>query len=321
MEAPGESKLLSSRPDMLLRHSVLSSDDEKSLAKQIEAGLFATHLLEDSSVDTKSHTDASREELEQLAELGSLAMKTFIQSNQRLVADFASRHTNWSGDMTFSDLVQEGNVELVKLVENFDYKHGFKFSTYAARGLAGAIKRSVVERGSAIRIPEHRFYQMNDVLKGINELSQNTGKLPSLVEVAEKIGQPVNKIESTINLWLDAQVSSYNQPIDSAESVGSEMVDLIEDSEAVSPEDSVAQAQWNREVAQALSELSPREEYIIRRHYGLGVAEPQTLAEIAKDLHVSAERVRQLRNLALATLRDSLSLRASEPSAYSDILK
>jgi RNA polymerase sigma factor (sigma-70 family) len=290
----GERDLVGTYLHEISRAPLLDAASEVSLAKAIEAGLYAEHLLQTRA----RRSDATRIELRALVAAGKVAKDAFIVSNLRLVVSIARRYVR-SG-MPLLDLVQEGNAGLVRAVEKFDYAKGFKFSTYATWWVKQAVSRAIAQQGRVVRLPVHLVEEINR-LRGVRrELVRTLGRDPSDAEAAEALGVSEERVAeldgfSRSELSLDATVGEDDDtPIGEILTTGGEP----------SPEDLVV-AQASRQRLELLVEdLGQRSAYIVRQRYGLHDGRQRSLAQIAGELGLSRERVRQLEAAALAQLRE-----------------
>ncbi|MGP4050510.1 RNA polymerase sigma factor [Streptomyces sp. 2A115] len=275
------------------RVRLLSAEQEVDLAKRIEAGLFAEQKLkEEPALDS-----LFRRELEILAEDGHRAKSHLIEANLRLVVSIAKRYTRRG--LTFLDLIQEGNTGLMRAVEKFDYVKGFKFSTYATWWIRQAVTRALADQGRTIRIPVHAVEIINRVARLRRELLHELGVEPTLEEVAEKMELPVAKI-----IELDGYIKepvSLHMPL--GEDGGTELGDVIEDSETVSPFDMVTFRLLKETIQSVLSTMTAREAGIIALRYGLHDGQAKTLEEIGQVYGVTRERIRQIESKTMSKLR------------------
>lgn len=227
------------------------------------------------------------------------ARKKMIRSNLRLVINIAKRYSYLG--IPLLDLIEEGNLGLMKAVERFDPKRGFRFSTYAAWWIKQGITRSITEQGKIIRVPVY----MNDMIskwkKTKEQLSQKLNRPPTDEEIAKKLKLPKSKIEQ-INFWMSTSTSSLEAPI--GEDSESQISDLIEDSTAVSPDATIEDMMDSERLTSLLGNMSDRERQVLDMRFGLtGAKKAHTLAEVADKLKVSRERVRQIEEAALKKLR------------------
>ncbi len=227
-----------------------------------------------------------------------IARKDMIRANLRLVINIAKRYMRMG--TPFLDLIEEGNLGLMKAVEKFDHRKGFRFSTYAAWWIKQGITRSISEQGKMIRVPVY----MNDLItkwkKNKEQLSQKLKRIPTDAQIAKKLKLPPDKIEQ-INFWMSTTTSSLEAPI--GEDSENPVSDLVEDQNATPPDAQIEHLLDRERVDNLLEVMSEREREILDLRFGLSNAKPQTLAEVAKKLGVSRERIRQIEEAALRKLR------------------
>jgi RNA polymerase primary sigma factor len=283
------------------RVSLLTGELEVLCAKRIEKGLAAAEEL-------PGTTDAAQKRaLERAVREGQEAKDLLIEANLRLVVSIAKRYRNRG--MAFLDLIQEGNLGLMRAVEKFDYRRGFKFSTYATWWIRQAILRSVADQARTIRIPVHMIDAINKVSRVQRELAQLLERDPTVEEIAEKVQLPVERVRELQRISQDTM--SLEQPLGDEE--GFSLSDLIEDHGAAAPVDEATRMLLNEAVHRALLELSPREQEMIRLRFGLEDGRLRTLEEVGQIFDVTKERVRQIEMKTLSKLRQpsiSQSLRS-----------
>ncbi|MDD4954191.1 MAG: sigma-70 family RNA polymerase sigma factor [Candidatus Omnitrophica bacterium] len=236
-----------------------------------------------------------------------MARRDMIRANLRLVINIAKRYMHLG--IPFLDLIEEGNIGLMKAVDKYDWRKGFRFSTYAAWWIKQGITRSISEQGKMIRVPVY----MNELIakwkKRKEQLSQKFERLPSDEEIAKKLKLPQEKIEQ-INFWMTTSTSSLDAPI--GEEDENQIADLIEDQAAVSPDAKIEHI-LDKERVKSLMEIMPeREREVLDMRFGLADGQIQTLAQIAKKLGISRERVRQIEETALKKLRGFVDKQGSE---------
>ena len=274
---------------------LLSAEEEVELALTIEAGLFAErHLVGDESL---ADVQATRAELEALVRMGRLAKRRVIEANLRLVVSVAKRCTGRG--LPLLDLIQEGNLGLIRAVEKFDYARGFKFSTYATWWIRQAISRALADQSRSIRVPVHVVDAMNRVLRAQRQLFQDLGRDPSPQEVSAVVGLPEDRVADLVRLAREPV--SLHTPIGEMEA--SELGDVIEDLDAVAPLDAAASTLMRDHLDSALSQLGERERNVVQLRYGLTDGQVHTLEEVGRLFGVTRERVRQIEAKTLAKIR------------------
>ncbi len=246
-----------------------------------------------------SHSEMSK--MVEILEEGEKAIReaknALIEANLRLVISIVKKHLGRG--LGFSDLIQEGNVGLMKAVDKFEYKRGYKFSTYATWWIRQAITRAIAEQSRTIRIPVHMVEAVNRMIKAIQELVQEKGREPSTEEIAEKMKIPIEKVR--VMLKISKEPISLETPI--GEDEDSHIRDFIEDKSVQSPLDIAMQGDMKKNIDKALSSLTAREQSIIRKRFGLGEDTPHTLEEVGLEFDVTRERVRQIEVKAIRKLR------------------
>lgn len=273
--------------------ALLTAADEVELAKRIEAGLYAQHLLETS----KRLSATKKKDLAILVREGRAARQHLLEANLRLVVSLAKRYTGRG--MPLLDLIQEGNLGLIRAMEKFDYTKGFKFSTYATWWIRQAITRGMADQSRTIRLPVHLVEQVNKLARIKRELHQQLGREATDAELARESGIPVEKIADLLDHSRDPV--SLDMPVGNDEEAP--LGDFIEDSEATSAESAVIAGLLHRDVRSVLATLDEREQQVIRLRYGLDDGQPRTLDQIGKLFGLSRERVRQIEREVMSKLR------------------
>ncbi|NXY95138.1 RNA polymerase sigma factor [Streptomyces sp. BR123] len=272
---------------------LLNAEQEVELAKRIEAGLFA----EDKLAGSDKLAPKLKRELEIIAEDGRRAKNHLLEANLRLVVSLAKRYTGRG--MLFLDLIQEGNLGLIRAVEKFDYTKGYKFSTYATWWIRQAITRAMADQARTIRIPVHMVEVINKLARVQRQMLQDLGREPTPEELAKELDMTPEKV---------IEVQKYGrEPISLHTPLGedgdSEFGDLIEDSEAVVPADAVSFTLLQEQLHSVLDTLSEREAGVVSMRFGLTDGQPKTLDEIGKVYGVTRERIRQIESKTMSKLR------------------
>ncbi|HYN73360.1 MAG TPA: sigma-70 family RNA polymerase sigma factor [Nakamurella sp.] len=275
------------------RTALLSAEQEVDLAKRIEAGVFAAHKLE----SAKRLTPQRRIDMKMIVRDGNRARNHLLVANLRLVVSLAKRYTGRG--MPLLDLIQEGNLGLIRAVEKFDYTKGFKFSTYATWWIRQAISRGMADQGRTIRLPVHLVEQVNKLSRLKRELHQQLGRDATMAELAAESGIPEGKIADLLDHARDPV--SLDMPVGSDEEAP--LGDFIEDSESTSAEAAVVAGFMHDDINKVLRTLDEREQTVVRLRYGLDDGRPRTLDEIGRVFGISRERVRQIERDSMAKLR------------------
>jgi RNA polymerase primary sigma factor len=275
------------------RVPLLTAQDEVELAKAVEAGVLATEQL----TRQPAPSAALRRDLLAVELAGRRAKRRLVEANLRLVVSIAKRYAGRR--MAFLDLIQEGNLGLIRAVEKFDYARGFKFSTYATWWIRQAITRAVADQARTIRIPVHMVETINRVVRQQRRLLQELGREPTPEELGAALDLPAEKVLDILELAREPV--SLDTPI--GEDDGSQFGDFIEDSNAVVPSDAVAFRLLQDSLESLLHDLSERERQVIVLRFGLADGRPRTLEEVGQAFGVTRERIRQIESKTLMKLR------------------
>ncbi|MEO6125078.1 MAG: RNA polymerase sigma factor RpoD [Ilumatobacteraceae bacterium] len=276
------------------RVGLLSGDEERGMAQQIEAGHHAAARID---AEGDNLDAAEQRKLLRVVTTGQRAKSNLIQANLRLVVSIAKRYSGRG--MQLLDLIQEGNLGLMRAVDKFDYTKGFKFSTYATWWIRQAITRSIADQARTIRIPVHMVESMNRVLRMQRQMHQELEREPTLEELAEKCELPFDRVREILRIALDPL--SLDSPV--GEEEDSNLGDFIQDGSIDAPDDAAAKKMLVAAVDEALGELSEREQEIVRMRFGLDDGQARTLEEVGREFGVTRERVRQIEAKTLAKLR------------------
>ncbi|QCB28589.1 sigma-70 family RNA polymerase sigma factor [Corynebacterium endometrii] len=274
--------------------ALLSAEDEVELAQRIEVGLYAEYKLN----NAEKLTRAEKRDLKILVKDGKKARSHLLEANLRLVVSLAKRYTGRG--MPLLDLIQEGNLGLIRAMEKFDYAKGFKFSTYATWWIRQAITRGMADQSRTIRLPVHLVEQVNKLSRIKREMYQSLGREATNEELAEESGIDEDKIEMLLRQSRDPV--SLDMPVGADEEAP--LGDFIEDAEATDAETAVVASMRHYDIRDVIGTLEQREQDVIRLRYGLDDGVPRTLDQIGRKFGLSRERVRQIEREVMAKLRD-----------------
>ncbi|HZA20692.1 MAG TPA: sigma-70 family RNA polymerase sigma factor [Actinomycetota bacterium] len=274
------------------QYPLLNDIQEVELAKAIEEGEKAAEKLE----KAKRPTDKQRRDLEIKIRRGRAAKRRFIQSNLRLVVSIAKKYS--AAGLPLLDLIQEGNLGLMRAVEKFDYQRGFKFSTYATWWIRQAITRAIADKARTIRIPVHMVETLYRVRKVQSELLEKLGREPTIEEIAEQSDLTPEKVREAFRVLPEPV--SLHEPVGEEDA---ELGDFIEDEDVEGPFQAAAMALRQEDLWHMLGSLSDRERKVLALRFGLVTGEPRTLEEVGKEFNLTRERIRQIEAKALSKLR------------------
>ena len=276
---------------------LLTATEEIDLAMKIEAGVAATEELEKAEEEGRELSRPERRRLSRVEQVGLDAKQQLIEANLRLVVSIAKRYVGRG--MLFLDLIQEGNLGLIRAVEKFDYKKGFKFSTYATWWIRQAITRAIADQARTIRIPVHMVETINKLVRVQRQLLQQNGYEPTPKQIADEMGLPEERVREIQK--ISQEPVSLETPI--GEEEDSQLGDFIEDDAAVVPPDAASFSMLQEQLAKVLDGLAERERRVITLRFGLEDGHPRTLEEVGRTFGVTRERIRQIESKTLAKLR------------------
>ncbi len=275
------------------RVPLLTAEEEVALAKRMERGAQARKILQEKQIDDPVELERLLWEVRD----GERAQEHLIKANSRLVVSVAKKYVGRG--VPFLDLIQEGNIGLIRAVNKFDYTRGYKFSTYATWWIRQAVTRAIADQGRTIRVPVHMYEQINRLTRVTRQLVQELGRDPTPEEIAEVLGVPPKKVEQIIR--VSQRPLSLEMPV--GEEEDSYLGDFIEDEDAPSPTDSASQQMLREVIDEIFASLSPREVRILQLRFGLVDGYSYTLEEVGRKFGVTRERIRQIEAQALGRLR------------------
>ena len=276
---------------------LLTSEQEVALAQAMVAGQEAKEQLEEMKAEGIELPEDARREMEKLVKAGERAKQNLAEANLRLVVSIAKRYVGRG--MLFLDLIQEGNLGLIKAVEKFDYTKGYKFSTYATWWIRQAITRAIADQARTIRILVHMVETINKVIRVSRQLLQELGHDPTPEEISEEMNMPVDKVREILKIAQEPV--SLETPI--GEEEDSHLGDFIPDEDASEPSEAASFTLLKEQLVEVLSTLTPREEKVLKLRFGIEDGRTRTLEEVGKEFNVTRERIRQIEAKALRKLR------------------
>jgi RNA polymerase primary sigma factor len=296
-----------SEAERLLFHSGISADEFRRLRKTMELASEAIHRVKLEAWASKSQLKDDLERVLTAQADVKAAKQKFIEANLRLVISIARRYTNRG--LQLMDLIQEGNIGLMRAVEKFDYRQGRRFSTYAFWWIRQGITRAIQQQARTIRVPVHMIEMINRVRRTSLALTREIGGKPTLEEIAAKMELPVHKVKRIIEIPQSSYTISLENPFGDGDS---QMEDFIADDDAVTAEEVVIQRNLAEQLQMTLATLTPREEKVLRRRFGIGEETGLTLQEVSREFGVTRERIRQIQVKGMAKVKESIRSKISD---------